>query len=320
MTHKHFIFGLAFLASTSLIFALTSGSTHTSLTDVWSSITGQGSGMTDTVIFELRLPRAASAFVAGGLLALAGALMQVLLRNPLADPYILGISGGASTGALCAITIGLTGIWFHVSTLLGAVISMLLVFSLAHGRGSWTPSKLLLTGVVVAAGWGAIISFVLAISEDTSLRGMLFWLMGDLSYAATPIGGLAVLITGILYSFILSRNLNVMIYGDLKARSLGVSTHALRLQIYVIASILTASAVTIAGNIGFVGLIVPHLVRLMIGNDHRVLLPASVLLGGSLVVTADTVSRILLAPQQIPVGVIMTLIGVPLFLYLLNRS
>lgn len=276
--------------------------------------------MTDTVIFELRLPRAASAFVAGGLLALAGALMQVLLRNPLADPYILGISGGASTGALCAITIGLTGIWFHVSTLLGAVISMLLVFSLAHGRGSWTPSKLLLTGVVVAAGWGAIISFVLAISEDTSLRGMLFWLMGDLSYAATPIGGLAVLITGILYSFILSRNLNVMIYGDLKARSLGVSTHALRLQIYVIASILTASAVTIAGNIGFVGLIVPHLVRLMIGNDHRVLLPASVLLGGSLVVTADTVSRILLAPQQIPVGVIMTLIGVPLFLYLLNRS
>jgi iron complex transport system permease protein len=315
------LIGLVALTPVCLIFAVMTGSVTTGWHDFWMAMTGTADATTRQVITELRVPRAASAFATGGMLALAGALMQVLLRNPLADPYILGVSGGAAVGTLGAMLAGITAtLALTGSAFLGALTSMLLVFSLARGDGGWTPTRLLLTGVIVAAGWGAIISFMLAVSPDTQLRGMLFWLMGDLAYAENPGVALLVLTTGLLVCLPFARHLNVLSRGDLQASALGVNPQPLRLQIYVVASLLTAAAVTLAGSIGFVGLVVPHLVRLLIGNDQRFLLPGAVLLGGSLLVVADTFARTILAPDQLPVGVITAFLGVPVFLLLLRRG
>lgn len=313
--------GLAALVPVCLIFAVMTGSVATGWHDVWMTMTGSAEETVRRVITELRLPRAVSAFATGGLLALAGALMQVLLRNPLADPYVLGVSGGAAVGALSAMLTGITAtLLLTGSAFLGALVSMFLVFSLARGGGGWTPTRLLLTGVIVAAGWGALISFLLAVSPDAQLRGMLFWLMGDLTYADNPDISLLILTIGLAVCLPFARQLNVLSRGDLQASALGVNTRLLRWQIYVVASLLTAAAVTMAGSVGFVGLIVPHLVRLLSGNDQRFLLPGATLLGGSLLVVADTLARTILAPDQLPVGVITAFLGVPAFLVLLRRG
>lgn len=272
------------------------------------------------VILQLRLPRALSAFLTGALLAVAGALMQVLVRNPLADPYVLGVSGGAAVGALGAMLAGLGGAWLTGSAFGGALLAMALVFRLAHGSGSWTPTRLLLTGVVLAAGWGALISFLLSISPNAPLRGMLFWLMGDLGYSGAPWPAALVLAPGLILCWPLARDLNVLQRGEVQAGALGVATGRIQLWVYLLASLFTATAVVQAGTIGFVGLVIPHLIRLLGISDHRLLLPAAALAGGSLLVLADTLARTLLAPQQLPVGVITALLGVPLFLYLLQRG
>jgi len=312
------LLGLA--ASAGLLIALSSGSVELDLKTLWSTLFHSDESLHRTVVWELRLPRALSAFATGGLLALGGALMQVLLRNPLADPYILGVSGGASAAALTVLVLGLSGLWLPVGAFTGAMFSMLLVFGLSHGRGGWTPTRLLLTGVVVAAGWGALISLLLAISPEGALRGMLFWLMGDLGYARSPWLGLTVLALGLTATLPLARDLNVLARGELLAGSLGVAVKRLRYQLFLLASLLTAAAVTLAGSVGFVGLVVPHMLRLVGAHDHRVLLPGSVLLGGTLLMIADTGARTLIAPAQLPVGVITALVGVPLFLLLLHRG
>ncbi len=311
---------LALLAVFSLLFALSVGSIRVGWRELFALASGGGDPMTHSLVVDLRLPRALAAFATGGMLALAGAMMQVLLRNPLADPYILGVSGGAAVGALMCLMLGLGGLWLTGSAFGGALLSMVMVFALARGSGSWTSTRLLLTGIVVAAGWGAVISFLLAISPDSTLRGMMFWLLGDLSQAGRPDFSLVILALGLGLALYSARDLNVLIQGEMKAHTLGVSVAGLRLRLYVLASLLTAIAVTIAGNIGFIGLIIPHLVRLITGNDHRILLPAAMLAGASLLVIADTISRTALAPLQMPVGVITALIGVPLFLYLLRRT
>lgn len=312
------LLGLAALGAMTL--SLSVGSSALSLADVLATLSGQGSELQRTLIFELRLPRTLSAFATGGLLAVAGALMQVLLRNPLADPYVLGLSGGAAVGALLAMLAGLGGALVSGSAFAGAFLATLLVFGLAHGSGSWTPSRLLLTGVVVASGWGAIITLMLAISPAERLPGMLYWLMGDLSYARTPWPALGLLLGVSLLLLPLGRSLNVLARGPLQAAALGVAVRPLEWSIYLIASLLTALAVTSAGSIGFVGLVVPHMLRLLLGNDQRLVLPACALSGGILLVLADTLARTLIAPEQLPVGVITALLGVPTFLYLLHRS
>jgi len=303
----------------SLIFSLSQGSLELSGLALWQAFS-DGEHPYHMLLTELRLPRSLSAFAVGGLLALAGALMQTLLRNPLADPYILGLSGGASVGALIAIGAGAGGFWISSGSFIGALFSMLLVFSLAHGQGSWTTTRLLLTGVVVASGWGAVISFLLATSADNSLRGMLFWLMGDFSHIPSPTIPFLTLVIALACCVPLARQLSILSRGELQAQNLGINVSRLRWLIYIGASLLTAIAVTHAGSIGFIGLVVPHLVRLAVGNDQRILLPASVLLGGALLTCADTLSRTLLAPQQLPVGVLTALLGVPVFLYLLRRA
>jgi len=311
---------LAALSQLCIAMALMVGSIAINPAEVLATLVGDGGGTAGDVVRSLRLPRALTGFACGGLLALAGALLQVLLRNPLADPYVLGISGGAGIGALLAIVLGFGVGGINGLAFVGALGAMLLVFGLAHGEGGWTQSRLLLTGVIVAAGCGAVVTLMLAIAPEDRLRGMLFWLMGDLSQTGDPQLVLLLLLLVLLIALPFARELNLLARGADVAQALGVAVRPLRRGVYLLASLATAAAVTHAGAIGFIGLIVPHLVRLAVGNDQRLLLPASVLAGGSLLVVADTLARTLLAPQQLPVGVLTALIGVPVFLFLLTRA
>ncbi len=312
---------LAVAAAASLLLSLALGSIALTPGQVWAALFGEGDVMAVEVVRQLRLPRALAAFACGGMLALAGALMQVLLRNPLADPYVLGISGGAAVGALAAMLLGIgTGFGMQTAAFIGALAAMGLVFGLARGDGSWTQTRLLLTGVIVAAGCGAAVALMLSLAPDQQLRGMLFWLMGDAAQAGDPGPVLVLLLAGLLVAMFFARELNLLTRGSLLAATLGANVARLRLILYFLASLLTAAAVTQVGSVGFVGLVVPHLVRLALGNDQRLLLPAVVLAGGTLLCLADTLARSVIAPQQLPVGVLTALIGVPVFLILLART
>ncbi len=314
---------LLLLAAASLIciaVSVSTGSVAISVGELWAVISGGGEPLHRTLILELRLPRSLAAFATGGLLAVAGALMQVLLRNPLADPYVLGLSGGAAVAALLSMLAGMPPAVVSIAAFAGALGSAVLVFGLAHGRGSWTTTRLLLTGVVVSSGWGAVITFMLAVGPTEQLPGMLYWLMGDLAYARSPWPALIILALTSLILLPLGRSLNVLSRGPMQAAALGVAVRPLEWSIYGSASLLTASAVTTAGSIGFVGLVVPHMLRLVLGNDQRLILPAAALTGGALLVLADTLARTIIAPEQLPAGVITALLGVPTFLYLLYRS
>lgn len=314
------ITGLAIAAGLALLASLFIGSVGLAPDAVLGALAGHGSALAHTLVIDLRLPRALAAFSTGALLGLAGALMQVLLRNPLADPYVLGVSGGAATGALIALLAGLTTTIATGTAFAGALLSTLIVFVLAHGRGSWAPARLLLTGIVMAAGWGAVVSLLLALSPDATLRSMLFWMMGDLAYRSAWQIPLFVLAATLALSLPFARTLNVLARGDLPARALGVPVKAINIAIYVAASLITAVAVVEAGTIGFVGLIVPHMIRLSAGSDHRVVLPGAALGGGLLLTVADLLARSVAAPRALPVGVITAAVGVPLFLYLLLRT
>ena len=271
------------LAVASLSLGLMIGSVDIPSAEIWLHLLADDGSVHDRIVDQLRLPRILTAFAVGGLLALAGALMQVLLRNPLGDPYVLGISGGAATAVLSAMLLSLTG-------------------------------------VVVAAGWSALIGFILSISPAGRLPGMLFWLMGDLADAHRPLPPLTLLACGLGLAMLRARDLNIATQGLLQAAALGINTRRLRLELYFLAALLTAAAVTAAGAVGFIGLITPHLVRRLGGHDHRILLPAATLLGGSLLVLADSAARTLFSPMQLPVGVLTAMIGVPLFLLLLHRQ
>jgi iron complex transport system permease protein len=301
------------------VMATALGSVALSPAGWWAALTNPASSEGE-LLWRLRIPRAGAAFVVGAMLAVSGCLMQVLLRNPLADPYILGVSGGAALFALLGLSIGLAAFWMPVLALAGALLAVLIVFGLARGHGPWSGTRLLLTGVVTAAGWSALISLVLATGPDNSLRGMLFWLMGDLSYARLPTWTVAVLVLCLAVVLANARRLNVLSMGETTARLLGESTQHLLWGIYFLSSLLTATAVSVAGSIGFVGLIVPHLMRLLVGSDHRILVPSAALFGGAFLVLSDTLARTVIAPRQLPVGVITALLGVPLFLVLLNRA
>ena len=303
----------------SLILAVSTGSVSLPFNEIFLALENK-QHLAHTLIFELRLPRAMAALMCGGMLALAGVLMQALLRNPLADPYVLGVSGGAASAALLAILAGMGSLGVQTAAFSGALVSILLVFMLAHRQGCWTSSRLLLTGVILAAGWNAFISFLLTLSPATQIHGMLFWLMGDLSHARVSVYQAGFLFAMTLVSFMFARHLNLIARGELQAAALGVNTTALRVIIFFTASLLTAVAISLAGSIGFIGLIAPHMLRLVIGSNHRVLVPASVLLGGILLLLADTLARTVLAPTQLPVGILTAFIGVPVFLYLLYRS
>lgn len=288
--------------------------------------------LSSDIIWQLRLPRALSAFAVGALLALAGALMQLLLRNPLADPYVLGVSGGAATGALAISWLApaaLAAYGMQLGALLGALIATALLFGLARrALMGLTPAlsaspagvRLILTGVMLSAGFGAFITLMLALAPEGQLRGMVFWLMGDLDSVQFVWPAWLILVAVTVWAVWNASHLNVLSHGDVIAQLLGLPVRRLRIVTLLVASVATATAVSVAGAIGFVGLVVPHALRLLLGNDQRLLLPASVLMGGAALTLADLVARSIVAPILLPVGVITVLIGVPVFLALLTRS
>lgn len=318
------LLGLGLFGVLCLWFALSQGSLDLSAQQVLKGLLGQASNpdelLARQVVLELRLPRAMTALLCGGLLGLAGVLIQLLLQNPLGDPYVLGISGGASGGVLLAMLLNSALLPLPLSAALGALLAMLLVFGFASRKG-FHVQPLLLTGIILAAGWGALINLVLSLSPTERLPGMLFWLMGDLS--ANPAENLLlpglVLGLGLLLALALAPQFNLLLQGEVQAATLGVEVKGLRLVLFGLSSILTAVAVMLAGNIGFVGLIAPHLFRLAVTSDHRYLIPGAMLMGGILLLLADTLARTLAAPLQLPVGALTALLGVPLFLYLLGR-
>ena len=310
---------LAGAAAVAVAAALAVGSVDVEPAAVWRALAGDAADPASVVVRELRLPRALAAFAVGGLLAVAGALMQVLLRNPLADPYVLGLSGGAACGALAALLAGVAAL-VTPAAFAGALVSTVIVFGLARSAGAWSSTRLLLTGIVVAAGWGALIMLLLAIAPDAQVRGMLFWLIGDLSGATHGGSALWALAGVLLLALPLARDATLLARGEVTAATLGVPVRSVALALHALAAAATAVAVTLAGSVGFVGLVVPHAVRLVVGNDQRVLLPASALAGGALLVLADTLARTVVAPAQLPVGVLTALAGVPMFLWLLKRS
>jgi iron complex transport system permease protein len=261
-----------------------------------------------------------SALAIGGLLAVTGALLQALLRNPLADPYVLGVSGGASVAALIAIMLGLPALGVDGAAALGALATSLLVFALAQGGGAWTPTRLLLTGIVVAAGCGALVSLLLALGDEQRLRGMIFWLLGDLTRSERWPWLIVLLVVVAVGGLAIGRHLNVLARGETLATSVGLPVRRFQMLLFVVTAVLTGCAVSAAGSIGFVGLVTPHLVRLALGSDHRIVLPASALAGGVLLMIADLASRVALAPRQLPVGALTALVGVPLFLVLMQRE
>ena len=319
-TYRRSLLLTLFLASAGSVFLATAtGSVSLDWSEWLAAVQDSGSRHGE-LIWRLRLPRAAAAWAVGSMLAMSGCLMQVLLRNPLADPYVLGVSGGAAFATLLGMVFSVALAWLPWLAMTGALVSIMIVFGLARGTGPWSGTRLLLTGVVTASGWAALISLVLSLSPDNSLRGMLFWLMGDLSYATLPAWSLVVLVACFALTLGLARSLNVLAMGETTARLLGEPTRQMLWLVYLLASVLTATAVSIAGSIGFVGLIVPHLMRLLVGSDHRILIPAATLFGGLFLVLSDTLARTVISPQQLPVGVITALLGVPLFLLLLNRA
>ncbi len=284
------------------------------------------SGSSGVILMQVRLPRVILAFLVGGSLAAVGVGLQALLRNPLADPYVLGISSGAALGAACAMLFGLgvTAIGISLLPLCafgGGLLSILLVYRIAVSHGHLPLHTLLLAGVILNAVFSALIMFMTSIMDPNRSFGMMSWLMGTLlapDYPALLALALYLGIGGIVL-FAQARPLNLLAFGEQTARSLGIEVESVKKRVFVTSALLTGAVVSVSGLIGFVGMVIPHAVRIVVGADHRLLLPASALAGGMFLTAADALARTLLAPGEIPVGVVTALAGGPFFLYLLMR-
>ena len=307
---------LVVLAIAVFLAALLTGSSGIGPSRALASLRGAGDQATRTVLFAVRLPRVLAGFGVGSLLALAGVLLQALFRNPLADPYVLGVSGGAAVGALLAMIAGAAAVIVQSAAVMGALAAVGVVYLLARGGG--TP-RLLLTGVVLASACGALVSVLLALADTSRVRGMVFWLAGDLEWAVNPWLSAGAAVLAVAVAVLVARPLNVLAAGELRARTVGLALEAWRTALFVACAALTALAVVSAGTVGFVGLITPHAVRLTFRTaDHRIVAPAAALAGGMLLAGADLVARTIAAPRQLPVGAIMALVGAPLFVALLR--
>lgn len=281
-------------------------------------------GTTGVILLQVRLPRVLLGLFVGSSLAAVGAALQALLRNPLADPYVLGVSSGAALGASLAMLLGIGTTVLTLSALplcgfAGGLLSLVVVYRLAASYGRLPVHSLLLAGVILNAIFTALIMFVTSIMEPNRSAGMMSWLMGTLTAPAYPALAVltAYLAVGITALMRQAQVLNLMTLGDESARALGVDTERAKKLIYVIAALMTGAVVSVSGMIGFVGMVIPHAVRLILGADHRLLLPASALVGGMYLMVADTVARTLLAPAEVPVGIVTALAGGPFFMYLL---
>ena len=313
------------LTAVAVLVALLTGAAGLPVRDVFAALTGSADSTTRTIVLELRLPRVLLALVAGGALALAGAVFQALLRNPLAEPYVLGVAGGAAVGAVAAVVFGLSRVpgLVPAAALTGALLSIVLVLRIAVRVGRAVDTRvLLLAGVVAGAFFNAVILLLLTLADVESFRSAVFWMMGSLaasSWRSVLVLALYVVPASVVL-FALARPLNLLAIGEETALFLGTRVERVKLIAYFTASLLVAAVVAACGVIGFVGLIVPHAIRLVWGADHRLLLPASLLGGAIFLLLADTAARTIAAPAELPVGVITALVGVPIFVLLLRRS
>ncbi len=281
-------------------------------------------GTSGVILLQVRLPRVLMGFLVGGSLAAVGVTLQALLRNPLADPYVLGVSSGAALGAAVTMLLGI-GTMMALLPILplcgfaGGLLTLVVIYRLAQSQGRLSIHSLLLAGVILNAILTALIMFITSIMEPNRSAGLMAWLMGSLTAPGYPalgvLVGYAVFVLAILMQK--AQTLNVLTLGEETARSLGIDTERTKKHLFVLTALLTGAVVSVSGMIGFVGMVVPHAVRLLLGSDHRLLLPASVLVGGMFLVVADTIARTLFAPAEIPVGIVTALIGGPFFLYLL---
>lgn len=271
------------------------------------------------ILFELRIPRTLAALITGGLLGLSGTLMQLLLQNPLADPYVLGVSGGAALWTLLFMFFEINSIFLPFAAWFGSLFTILFILGFAKKHG-WQSNTLLLTGIALSCAYSAAISFILIMTPDTNLHSMLFWLSGDLNGVTVSFLPVMILLLGFILCLFLAPGFNILARGDLPALSLGLAVKRYRILLYLLTSLFSATAVGLAGCIGFIGLIVPHLTRLIVGYNHRLVVPLSTLFGASLLMCADTLARTLFTPIQIPVGIFLSILGIPIFLVLLKKK
>jgi iron complex transport system permease protein len=314
---------LVLVAALAILTGLVLGPSGITPGDVALALAGEGDPAAVAIVRDLRLPRALLAFLVGGSLAVAGASLQAVVRNPLADPYLLGLSGGAGLGAVLAIALDLGRVWaLPLSAFAGALAAVFLVYRLALVAGAGVDGRILvLAGVVVGAFCASIMGAIMAVSPAPELRNALLWLLGGFNGASwqalAVFTGYAIIPLVVLYGA--GRPLDLLATGDEPARFLGIRPDRVRRTMYFAASLLTAAAVAVSGIIGFVGLVVPHAVRIRWGHLHLALLPAAFLVGGALLVAADTAARTLFAPVELPVGVVTALVGVPVFAVLVRR-
>ncbi len=314
---------LGLLAVAAIIAGVALGPADLGWVESIGGLLGRGDDTVVAIVRELRAPRVLLAFLVGGCLAVTGAALQALVRNPLADPYLLGLSGGAGVGAVLAIALHLGGPWaVPAAAFVGALVAIGLVYRLALVAGAGVdPRVLLLAGVVVSAFGGAILGAIFSLSSAAELRNSMLWLLGGFDAASWRVLGVFTVYATLplAYLYYTSRPLDLLSLGEEPAQFLGADVERLKRRLFVSASLLTAACVAVSGIIGFVGLVIPHAVRMVLGHMHRVLMPAAFLLGGTLLTIADAAARTAFAPRQLPVGVVTALVGVPAFAMLLRR-
>lgn len=309
-----------------LLLAAVVGSQPLPLSSTLCALMGQAncglSSEQQAILFDIRLPRILLAGAVGICLATAGAGYQALLRNPLAEPYLLGISNGAAVGTMVALVFFGTHEWSRpVMAFAGALAATFVVYRLARGRAGATPERLILAGVIVTTFLSSGIVFITTLMDATRIRSFTFWLLGDLSGTTSSLLAVTFVAAGIGVAVLAlnARSLNLMMLGERDAFDLGVEVGRVRITVFVAASLLVGASVASSGSVGYVGLVIPHLVRLSFGSDNRIVIAASALAGAAFVILADTVARTIIAPRELPVGAITALIGAPLFVYLLKR-
>lgn len=309
---------LSLISVISLFIAISVGSYAISW-DTWHLLfTQQAPSMVNDIIWHIRLPRALTAFSCGALLALSGCLLQVLLRNPLADPYLLGASGGAALGVFACVFYSLPIHWHPLAAFAGALTSTWLVFKLTRWQSRTRIDSLLLIGLTIAITCHALLCLLLSLVPDHTLHSMMWWLIGDVVASSTPWLLMLTVLLALCVSLLMARPLNVLCLGEQHATSFGLSTTRLQQGLFLLSALFVAISVSQVGSIGFIGLLAPHLLRLVGLRHHAFLLPGSALLGGSLLVIADTLARTLWSPQQLPVGALIALIGAPLWLLMIK--
>lgn len=315
---------LAAVLLAAMFLGISMGSSGNSFKAVWASLFGNSEdSVLSTIIWRLRMPRVIMAALVGATLSVGGLVFQALLRNPLAEPYILGISGGSAIGAILGILMGLSRFpGVSLTAFTGSILTLLLILGISSGQSILKKNSVLLSGVMVNAFCSAVIMFLVSLTRDAKLHNIIFWLMGDLSLGTMEqTGMLAVLLLPcFLLIFWLSNTMNLLLMGREMAQTMGVNIKAVTLTLLIITSFMVSATVSQCGLIGFVGLVIPHLFRLLLGPDHRILVPACILGGGAYMVICDILARILPEQGEMPAGVITAMIGAPLFIYLLKRS